>query len=142
MRAFPGGVRYLALSVIGLAVTGCGQSNVVAVSGTLTYKGQPVTNAIVHFVPETGRPSMGETDPQGNFVLTYDPQTKGAQRGKHRVFVQHNAAADQSRPGTIPGMPVVLPADLKELFNKYGGANSKVEVVIDKSIRDLRLDWD
>ena len=142
MKALPGGARYLALSVVGIAVVGCGESNVVPVSGTLTYKGQPVTNAIIHFVPEKGRPSIGETDPQGNFVLTYDPQIKGAERGKHRVFVQHNAIADQSKPGTIPGMPVALPADLKGFFNKYGGTNSKVEVVIDKAVRDLRLDWD
>ena len=62
-------------------------SGVVPVSGTLTYKGKPVTNAFINFVPESGRPSMGETDQSGRFTLTYDPQTKGAQVGKHRVFV-------------------------------------------------------
>ena len=114
-----------------VVVAGCGGSNVVPVSGTLTYKGKPVTNAFINFVPETGRPSMGETDQNGRFTLTYDPQTKGAQRGKHRVFVQHNAAADATRPGAVPGEPARLSPEMREFFDKYSGEKSKVEVVIE-----------
>ena len=130
------------LGVIGLGLTGCAESQVLTVSGTLTYKGDPVPNAIVHFVPETGRPSRGETDAQGRFTLTYDPQTKGAQRGKHRVFVEHNAIAAQSMPGAIPGMPTRLSTEQKEFFDKYSGENSTVEVTIDKKMDDLKLAWD
>jgi len=62
-----------------LLLAGCGGSGIVTVSGTLTYKGKPVTNAFINFVPaDGGRPSMGETDASGKFTLTYDPQTKGA----------------------------------------------------------------
>jgi hypothetical protein len=125
-----------------LLLAGCSKSNVVPVSGTLTYKGQPVTNAYVNFVPENGRPSMGETDQNGRFTLVYDPQTKGAQLGKHRVFVTHNAAADASQPGTIPGEPPKLSPESKELFSKYSGEKSKVEIVIEKATPDLKLDWD
>jgi hypothetical protein len=85
---------------------------------------------------------MGTTDAEGRFTLTYDPQTKGAQRGKHRVFVEHNTGADQSKPGTIPGMPAAVDPAMKTFFDKYGGTNSKVEVTIEKAIEDLRLDWD
>ena len=122
-------------------IAGCGKSDVVSVSGTLTYKGKPVTNAFVNFVPENGRPSIGETDQNGRFTLTYDPQTKGAQLGKHRVFVTHNEVADATLPGTIPGEPPKLSAEMKEFFNKYGGDNSKVEVTIDGATDDLKLDW-
>jgi len=115
---------------------------VVPVSGTLTYKGKPVTNAFVNFVPENGRPSMGETDQNGKFTLAYDPQTKGAERGKHRVFVQYNAVADAGRPGAVPGESPRLSNEMREFFTKYGGDNSKVQVVIDKSVSDLKLDWD
>ena len=83
-----------------VALAGCGGSGVVSVSGKLTYKGQPVTNAFINFVPaDGGRPSMGETDKDGNFSLVYDPQTNGAKVGKHRVFVQHNPTADAGKDG-------------------------------------------
>ena len=136
-------LRASALTVLACAlVGGCGGSNVVPVSGTLTFKGNPVTNAFVHFVPENGRPSLGETDQGGRFTLVYDPQTKGAERGKHRVFVQYNAAADAGRPGTVPGETPKLSGEWREFFTKYSGENSKVEVVIDKSTSDLKLNWD
>ena len=121
---------------------GCGGSKVVPVSGTLTYKGKPVPNAYIHFVPEDGRPSLGETDQNGKFTLTYDPQTKGAERGKHRVFVQYNAVAAANQPGAVPGETPRLSSEWSEFFNKYGGDNSKVEVVIEKGTSDLKLEWD
>jgi hypothetical protein len=131
-----------AVFVCGL-LAGCGGSGVVPVSGTLTYKGKPVPNAFINFVPQGGgRPSMGETDQNGRFTLVYDPQTKGAQVGKHRVFVTHNATADANLPGSVPGMSAKLSPESRELFNKYSGENSKVEVVIDKSTRDIKLEWD
>ncbi|VTR95623.1 Uncharacterized protein OS=Singulisphaera acidiphila (strain ATCC BAA-1392 / DSM 18658 / VKM B-2454 / MOB10) GN=Sinac_4843 PE=4 SV=1 [Gemmata massiliana] len=140
---FRSSIRTPALALcVCLFLAGCGNSGIVSVSGTLTYKGQPVTNAIVHFVPEKGRPSMGETDQNGNFTLLYDPQTKGAQIGKHKVFIMHNAAADAGKPGTVPGAAPKMSADQRELFSKYSGDRSKVEVTIEKSMSDLKLTWD
>jgi hypothetical protein len=128
---------------IGLGcLAGCGESKVVPVAGTLTYKGKPVPNAIVHFVPAAGRPSLGETDPAGQFTLTYDPETKGAERGTHRVFVQHNPLADANLPTALPGVAPKLSPDLREFFDKYGGDKSKVEVTVEKATSDLKLAWD
>jgi hypothetical protein len=129
-----------ALAVCAL-LSGCGGSDVVAVSGTLTYKGNPVTNAFINFVPEKGRPSMGETDENGRFTLTYDPQTKGAQVGKHKVHVTINPTANFGK-GSLPGVAPKLSTDMKEFFDKYSGAKSKVEVTIEKSTSDLKLAWD
>ena len=142
MTSYRKRVCFVAVFIGCASIVGCGSSDVVPVSGVLTYKGKAVTNAYVHFMPEKGRPSMGSTDEQGKFTLTYDPQIMGAQRGKHRVFVEHNPIAEQSKPGAIPGMLVTLPADLKAFFEKYSGANSKKEVAIDKAVSDLKLDWD
>ena len=136
-------LRASALTMAACAlVAGCDGSNVVPVSGTLTYKGKPVTNAFINFMPENGRPSTGETDQNGRFTLVYDPETKGAERGKHRVFVQHNPLADANLPGTIPGEAPKLSGEWREFFTKYGPGNSKVEVVIDKATSDLKLEWD
>ena len=142
MISFKSGILTPALGFVCLLVAGCGESDIVPVSGTLTYKGKPVTNAHIHFVPDKGRPSFGTTDGQGKFTLTYDPQIKGAQRGKHRVFVEYNSIADQTRPGAIPGETVALPPDLRAFFDKYGGTNSKAEVTIEKATSDLKLEWD
>lgn len=135
--------RRFFLLLLCLLLAGCGGSGIVTVSGTLTYKGKPVTNAFINFVPaDGGRPSMGETDASGKFTLTYDPQTKGAKTGRHKVFVTHNAAADAGKPGAIPGMPAVMSVDQNELFRKYGGDNSKVVVEITQAEGNLELKWD
>jgi hypothetical protein len=130
------------LGAITLALSGCGEAKVVPVTGTLTYKGNPVPNVYVHFVPENGRPSMGQTDAQGRFTLAYDPQTKGVQRGKHKVWIQRNPIADPSAPGATPGMPGPPPAELKELFDKYSADNSKFAITIDKEEKDLKVALD
>jgi hypothetical protein len=142
MASFTNAGRLAAFGILCLAAIGCGRSDVASVAGQLTYKGQPVPNAIIHFVPDNGRPSMGETDRQGKFVLMYDPQTKGAQIGKHKVFVQPNPVGDLSDKRAVPGMPAKLPADLQVFFDKYSGAKSKVQVSIERSVSDLKLDWD
>jgi hypothetical protein len=145
-RSFTHGLRTLAVSALAVAatlLTGCGGNNVVSVSGTLTYKGKPVTNAFIHFTPEGGgRPSLGETDENGRFTLTYDPQTKGAQIGKHKVFVEHNVTSNANMPGAVPGEAPKLSSDMGEFFKKYGAEKSTMTVTIDKSTSDLKLAWD
>ena len=123
-------------------LAGCGGSNVVPVSGTLTYKGKPVTNAYITSCRRTAGRAWGRPTRTAGSRSTYDPQTKGAERGKHRVFVQYNAVADAGQPGVVPGEAPKLSNEWREFFNKYGGDNSKVEVVIDKSTSDLKLEWD
>ena len=57
MTSYRKSVCFVAVFTGCASIVGCGNSDVVAVSGQLTYKGKPVTNAYVHFVPEKGRPS-------------------------------------------------------------------------------------
>jgi hypothetical protein len=123
-------------------LAGCSGSNVVPVSGTVTYKGKAVPNAYVHFIPENGRPSMGETDANGKFTLTYDPENKGAERGKHRVFFQYNSLADASRPGAIPGETPPLANEWKEFFAKYGPDRSTLTRDITSGTSDMKLELD
>ena len=71
-------------------VAGCGGDGptIVKVTGRLTYKGQPVTNAILQFQPEYGRQSWAQTDAEGRFKINYDRQQDGAVIGKHKVWVE------------------------------------------------------
>jgi hypothetical protein len=108
------------------------------VTGTLKYKGKPVPNVLVNFVPEAGRPSVGRTDNEGRFTLDYDRTTKGAELGKHKVFVMLPPGGGR----TVPGQQDVQTGDVKELLAKYGPDKSKVEVTVDRNTSAIPLDWD
>jgi hypothetical protein len=120
-----------------MALSGCGGSNIVPVSGTVTYKGKPVANVQITFTPEEGRQSVGMTDSQGRFTLDYDRDTKGATVGKHKVAVMLPPGGGGGRPGQQDAS-----ADIKEVLEKYGPDKSKAEVTIDKNTRDVKLEWD
>lgn len=137
-------LRYLFPVVAGCFVlTGCGGQGLVPVSGTLTFKGKPVTNAIINFVPsDDGRPSSGKTDENGKFTLYFDEQNKGIKPGKYKVYVMLDALATATRPGAIPGMPAPMEGDESILFDKYSNEKSPVTVDITKAESDLKLNWD
>ncbi len=73
-----------------LTLSGCGgHEGLAPVSGTITYKGKPVTKGEVNFVPEKGelRGAHGPIDEQGRYTLgTFEPGD-GAYVGTHRVSV-------------------------------------------------------
>jgi hypothetical protein len=81
------------LLVIGAA--GCGGGGggfkVAPVSGVVTLNGVPLANAMVRFQPDAtgnpGPPSIGETDDQGNFILTFSDGQEGAVVGPHKVYI-------------------------------------------------------
>jgi hypothetical protein len=111
-------------------MVGCGGSNIVPVTGKLTYKGQPVPGAVILFTPQEGRQSAAETDDEGNFELRYDEKTMGAVVGKHHIFIQ-------------PKMGKPAPSkDVAPAFDKYGAAKSKKDVEITKDTKVLNLELD
>lgn len=74
-----------------LGLSGCGgggDSNVGAVSGTISVDGKPIGGATVSFYPVQGRASLGVTDENGAYTLTYVRNQKGALVGKHEVTVK------------------------------------------------------
>lgn len=83
--------------VCGSAVTGCKPPlPLVPVTGTVRLGGQPLTDAVVVFAPEshdagTVPVATGRTDAEGRFVLltNYQPRSTGvgAVPGRHRVTV-------------------------------------------------------
>lgn len=55
---------------------GCGAEtlSLVDVSGTVTYRGKPVSNATITFYPKQGPPAFGVSDAQGQFSLETNGQ--------------------------------------------------------------------
>jgi len=89
------------MALVGLAamLAGCGGGNrakLAPVTGTVTQGGQPLADALVMFIPETGVPSGGKTDQAGHFELRYNDGRAGAVPGKHKVSV--TAGADVPPP--------------------------------------------
>jgi hypothetical protein len=81
----------LMLLVLSSAVSGCGGSNrmkTAIVKGQVTYKGRPVPNGTVLFIPSDQGPSAtGELQKDGTYVLTTHQKGDGAVLGKHNVVI-------------------------------------------------------
>jgi hypothetical protein len=57
------------------------------VTGTITLDDQPLTDTVVVFHPDNGRPARGKTDEEGKYELTYIGNTPGCKVGHNRVEV-------------------------------------------------------
>jgi hypothetical protein len=81
----------------GIALAGCGDSGprLTRVTGTVTYKGSPVRDGNISFVPEDGAEGAGGTlDAQGRYTLSTVKTGDGIRAGTYKVRV----AAYQSPP--------------------------------------------
>lgn len=90
-------LRGALLGVVALWNCGCGgtlaeppdRPKRAAVSGVVTYKGEPVEGALVVFTPEsTGVGAFGRTDAKGKFALTTYVPDDGAVPGAYLVSVR------------------------------------------------------
>ena len=109
-----------------LFVSGCGGGpSLGEVSGKVTLDGQPLAGALVEFQPSEGRGSIGSTDAQGVYKLSYTEDSQGAALGKHTVRItMANDDEDQKKPGagTIPARynsKSELSADVKSGSNEF-----------------------
>lgn len=87
-------VSYLYLSCFALTLlAGCGSGpadlpDLAPVSGAVTLDGQPLSKAVIQFVPDAGgRSSTATTDDQGHYELLYTSDYMGASLGKHKVTI-------------------------------------------------------
>ena len=82
------GAAFVVLAAV--LVAGCGPDlpDTAAVSGTVTYDGQPVTQGTVTFYPEKGRSSTGRIQPDGTYTLRTFTEGDGALLGKHTVTIE------------------------------------------------------
>lgn len=85
---------------------GCGQSGdlpeIAPARGVVTFKGKPLAQANVTFIPDSGPIASGVTDEQGNFTLTTQGRS-GARIGNHRVTIQASVVkAGENAPAVDP----------------------------------------
>jgi hypothetical protein len=100
--------------VLIILVSGCapGGLKVQTVSGTITYQGKPLDNAVITFVavlPEI-QGASGISNADGSYVLaTPGAQISGAMAGEYYVFVSKKIPVDASgKP--IPDEPEIIPS--------------------------------
>lgn len=107
-----------------MLLIGCGPKNelpkTVKVAGKVTYQGQPVANVSVLFMKDKApSPSSGETNAQGEFVLTTYASGDGAFPGKNKVMLAAKAGSSPTATG-IEGAD--YEKAMKELTEKKPGA--------------------
>jgi hypothetical protein len=122
-------------------VSGCGSdSKICKINGTLTYKGKPMPQVYIRFEPDdlkTKSTSMAVTDENGKFEMMIG-STPGVFRGKVKVFCDDPLAA----MGSKSPLPKEIESAYRELCNKYGSGKSTLELTIEKSDTDYKLDLD
>src|SRR5690242_9684854 len=86
---------------------GCSRGPKTApVRGRVTYKGRPVPNGTVAFIPDGGTAATGEIGPDGAYTLTTFRKGDGAVLGAHKVVI---TALDAGKEGeTADTLPAPL----------------------------------
>ena len=102
------------------------------VTGVVTLDGEPLPGASVEFVPENRNPSIGLTDEQGRYTLTFHASADGALIGEHKVRISTFQSAFQDNEGTRhPAVPERVPA-------RY---NKRTELVAEVKPGEQTLDF-
>jgi hypothetical protein len=136
-------VCFLVTGLIALAA-GCTQSGptIVPIEGTVTHNGVPVPNLEIWFEPVRGRPSSGLSDKAGHYVLTYDPEHKGAVTGEHTIWVIEDRSLSDPTAMMGKAKPKRSP-EMQEVLAKYGKKDeSPMKLEIKKANRKLELKLD
>jgi hypothetical protein len=118
--------RWAALAAA-LVLSGCGggQPKTAVVRGTVTYKGKPVPNGTVSFIPASGPAATGEIGPDGSYTLTTFRKGDGAVLGMHKVVI----AAMQDMTGRLPEDRNPLPPSIvPDKYTSIGTTDLTAEV--------------
>lgn len=111
MSHYPQTIAMLLVGLLPLfTACGDGRPTRVAVTGEVTYHGQPVKDAQVMFMPKGGRPALGVTDAEGRFMMTSFSVGDGAVCGEHIVCISKTVPDPNGDPRlpyarTLPVLP-------------------------------------
>jgi hypothetical protein len=118
-----------------LALTGCGGSGhppTVAVSGTVTFQGEPLTNGTVRFVPvdpQTGRPAEGIIGPDGKFTLSTFSPGDGVLAGDYGISItSYKSGEEKLAKDKDLGLNISDKSAIPEKYNnvKTSGLNETI----------------
>jgi hypothetical protein len=100
MQVLPG-LRIFLCTLFLLYVAGCGGSGGrLAVSGTVTYKGVPVEQGSIAFIPTAGKGAYGASIFKGTFAI---PADRGLEPGTYKVMISSTVV--EGKPPLEPGGP-------------------------------------
>ena len=125
--------------VILLAAVGCWQPTMAKVSGTVTWQGKPVPDAIVQFVHKNRPGAAGRTDAAGRFSLNTLKPGDGAYFGSFRVAIEPFVPVSDDPDKPPP--PAPPRPDIPDRYRTVDKTPLTAEVVAGKkNVIDFKLD--
>ncbi len=119
---------------VGCSGTPADQPDLGTVSGTITLDGSPLANAKVEFQPESGRPSYGVTNSQGEYELEYSPDAKGAKIGQHTVRITSRALGENAQGDVV----VTQAEQVPDVYN----TKTELSVTVEPGDNDVPFELD
>ncbi|PQO27873.1 hypothetical protein [Blastopirellula marina] len=129
--------RYWTLLLLLGATSGCSDGtaypSTAPIKGVVSYKNQPLADANVSFIPESGRPATGTTNSQGEFELTTFQPGDGAILGEHRVLIEKSSSASTQLyaevKSAVPKVYTQLKSTpLRQVVSKEGDQNVRIDL--------------
>ena len=125
-------IRYsiLCLAILSACV-GCsdGGPHLVSVTGKVTLDGKPVPNAVVTFNPVAagGSNSLGKTDKDGNYLLEFSQDKRGAMVGDHVVEIVTKKIAKSDLPDDGSALDQSAFVEIPAKYRKRGELKATVQ---------------
>lgn len=142
-----GGVGTVGLVIVAfLFATGCGgRQDMGRVSGTVTYQGKPVPDAVLRFTVKDKSPGLARTDAAGRYTLNTLRKGDGGFAGASVVTVTPWVEPFIERPDdAITGRkppPEVPRPDIPDLYRTADKSPLKAEIIAGKNnVIDFKLD--
>jgi hypothetical protein len=102
--------------LVALTASGCGDPQFLKVTGRVTYRGQPVPNTQLRFLPDNGeRPCTGHTNDDGEFTVRYSKHQGGAPPGGYTVFLTYVPSNEEENHTAPPKAS----KELQKVIAKY-----------------------
>src|SRR5262249_12614414 len=121
--------------VFGLALAalcaGCGDptGGREAISGDISFKGQPLDQGTIQFIPSEGQDTTaGGLIQQGKYTVE---KAKGLKPGKYQVVISSGDPKEHAPPGELPGAPFPV---AKERIPREYNSETKQEVVVKRGV--------